>query len=219
MSSGIKVKICGVRTAEAAMVAAESGTDFIGLVFVEGVRRQLQPVDGQALVRSFRIRGHRRGKGGPKIVGLFRNQPAKWVNEVARTVDLDCVQLTGDEDDAYARKMWKPVFRQVRIRPETTREQLDSEVSGHLAAGRTVVLDRFDERVPGGGGRAFDWSVAEGVAIKDGVLLAGGLNPGNVARAVEQLHPWGVDVSSGVETGGHKDPAKIAAFIQAARLA
>jgi phosphoribosylanthranilate isomerase len=219
MSSGIKVKICGVRTAEAAMVAAESGADFIGLVFVEGVRRQLQPVDGQALVRSFRIRGHRRGKGGPKIVGLFRNQPAKWVNEVARTVDLDCVQLTGDEDDAYARKMWKPVFRQVRIRPETTREQLDSEVSGHLAAGRTVVLDRFDERVPGGGGRAFDWSVAEGVASKDGVLLAGGLNPDNVARAVEQLHPWGVDVSSGVETDGHKDPAKIAAFIEAARLA
>jgi phosphoribosylanthranilate isomerase len=111
------------------------------------------------------------------------------------------------------------VFRQVRIRPETTREQLDSEVSGHLAAGRTVVLDRFDERVPGGGGRAFDWSVAEGVASKDGVLLAGGLNPDNVARAVEQLHPWGVDVSSGVETDGHKDPAKIAAFIEAARLA
>ena len=214
-----KVKICSVRTAEAALVAAEAGADFVGVNFVEGVRRQLQPIDGQALVRSFRIRGHRRDEKGPKIVGLFRNQPAEWVNSVARTVDLDCVQINGEEDAAYVRSMWKPVLRQVRVRPEMTPETLAAEVQLHLDAGCTIILDRFDAKVPGGAGKTFDWSVAEGVASRERVLLAGGLTPENVAKAVQQLRPWGVDVSSGVETDGQKDHAKIRAFIEAARSA
>jgi phosphoribosylanthranilate isomerase len=219
MSAQTKVEICGVRTAEAALVAADAGVDFVGIVFVEGVRRQLQPIDGQALVRSFRIRGHRRNEKGPKLGGLFRNQPAQWVNEVARTVDLDYVQLTGEEDDSYARGMWKPVFRQVHVRPETTPEMLAAEVQPHLDAGRVVVLDRYDAKTPGGSGKTFDWSVAEGIASRERVLLAGGLTPENVAKAVQQLRPWGVDVSSGVETDGQQDHAKIRAFIEAARSA
>jgi phosphoribosylanthranilate isomerase len=80
-----------------------------------------------------------------------------------------------------------------------------------------VHLDREDPDVPGGGGVAFDWRSAEGVAGLPNVLLSGGLNPDNVARAIGQVHPWGVDVSSGVETAGQKDPEKIRRFISAAR--
>lgn len=220
MSANTRVKICGLRTAEAAWVAAGAGADFLGFVFVEGVRRQLKAFEGQAVIRSYRTRGDRRDRRrgrGPQVVGLFRNQDAEWVNHVARQMDIDCVQLTGDEDESYARSIHRPVFRQVRISPETTHAGLSATVQTQLDAGRTVVLDRYDEKVPGGGGVSFDWSVAEGVAGREGVLLAGGLTPENVGDAIRQLKPWGVDVSSGVETDGVKDHDKIRAFIEAVR--
>ena len=220
MSADTKVKICGLRTAEAAWTAASAGADYLGFVFVEGVRRQLMAVEGQAVIRSYRTRGDRRDRRrgrGPQVVGLFRNQDADWVNHIARQMDIDCVQLTGDEDDAFARSIHRPVFRQVR--PETTPAELSEMVQTQLDAGRTVVLDRFDAKVPGGGGVSFDWSVAEGVASREGVLLAGGLTPENVGDAIRLLRPWGVDVSSGVETDGVKDHGKIRAFIEAARSA
>lgn len=212
-----KVKICGLRDTENALAAAHAGADFLGFSFVEGVRRQLQPIEGQMIVRGFRIRGFRRGQDGPKLVGLFRNQPADFVNNVARHADLDYVQLCGEEDESYTSAMWKPVFRQVRVREGASPDALAAEVAPHLAAGRFVLLDRYDAKVPGGGGVTFDWAAAEGVASKQGVLLAGGLTPDNVRLAIERLRPWGVDVSTGVESDGVKDPAKIQAFIAAAR--
>ena len=222
MSASTKVKICGLRTAEAAWVAASAGADYLSFIFVEGVRRQLKAVEGQAIIRSYRTRGDRRDRRrgrGPLVVGNFRNQDADWVNHVARQMDIDCVQLTGDEDDAYARSIHRPVLRQIPIRPETTRAELSDLVQAQLDAGRTVVLDHYDAKVPGGGGVSFDWSVAEGVANREGVLLAGGLTPENVGDAIRQLRPWGVDVSSGVETDGVKDHDKIVAFIEAVRAA
>jgi len=212
-----KVKICGLRDTENALAAAHGGADFLGFVFVEGVRRQLQPIEGQMIVRGFRIRGYRRNQKGPKLVGLFRNQPADFVNDVARHVDLDYVQLCGEEDEPYLRRMWKPVFQQVRVKDGTAPGALEAEVSPHLAARRVIVLDRHDEKTPGGAGVTFDWAAAEGVAAKEGVLLAGGLTPDNVRSAIARLRPWGVDVSSGVETDGVKDPEKIKAFIASAK--
>ncbi len=254
-----KVKICGLRDVESALAAADAGADFLGFNFIEGVRRQLQPHDGQMLVRGFRIRGHRRRAGGgaprlrsgqagqasahdvrpepvegprrddgaprlrsgqavqPLLVGLFRNQDAGFVNEVTRMADLDIVHLCGEEDEAYIRSMWKPVFRQVRVRAGTTPGQLAAEVQPHLDAGRYVVLDRYDENTPGGAGVAFDWSAADGVASQERVLLAGGLTPENIRSAITRLRPWGVDVSSGVETDGVKDHDKIRAFVAAAK--
>jgi phosphoribosylanthranilate isomerase len=212
-----KVKICGLRDTENALVAAHAGADFLGLNFVEGVRRQLQPIEGQMIVRGFRIRGFQRKQKGPKLVGLFRNQPVDFVNDVARHVDLDYVQLCGDEDEAYIRKMWKPVFRQVRVKDGSSPGMLAAEVGPHLAARRIVLLDHYDEKAPGGTGVTFDWAAAEGVASNEGVLLAGGLTPDNVRSAIGRLRPWGVDVASGVETDGVMDPEKIKAFIAAAK--
>jgi phosphoribosylanthranilate isomerase len=238
-----KVKICGLRDTESALVAADAGADYLGFNFVEGVRRQLKPTEGQMVIRGFRIRGHRRpadirpiasplGKrtrgpggagrrdrdgGGPALVGLFRNQPADFVNNVARMADLDMVHLCGDEDEAYIRSMWKPVLRQVRVRTGTTAAELSALVKPHVEARRMVVLDHYDENTLGGAGLAFEWSAAEGVASLEGVLLAGGLTPENVRGAIDRLRPWGVDVSSGVETDGVKDHGKIRAFIAAAK--
>lgn len=212
-----KVKICGLRDAENAMVAARAGADFLGLNFVEGVRRQIAPDKGVMIVRDLRVRGIPRGRRAPGMVGLFRNQRAEFVNDVARAADLDYVQLCGDEDEAYIRRMWKPVFRQVRVRDGTTPAELEAAVRPHLDAGRIVLLDHYDEKTLGGAGLAFDWAAADGVASAERVLLAGGLTPDNVRPAIERLHPWGVDVASGVETDGMKDAAKIRAFIAAAK--
>ena len=213
-----KVKICSLRDADTALAAAKSGADFVGVNFVEGVRRQLKVMEGAAVVARYRLRADRK-KYPTKFVGLFRNQPADWVNEVSKRVVLDYVHLCGEEDEAYMRTMWRPILRQVRIRPGTTATALGAEVQHHLDAGRMVVLDHYDEKTLGGAGKTFDWSIAKGIADRDGVLLAGGLDPDNVASAIQMLRPWGVDVSSGVETDGEKDRTKIREFIAAARAA
>ena len=212
--SAPRVKICGLRSAEHAFAAAEAGADLLGFVFVEGVRRQLQPDQGREVISAYRA-AH--GPGGPKLVGLFRNQPADWANDVIRETDLDLAQLCGDETAEYAAALAVPAIRQVLVRPDTIPEQLRRAVTDALDVHEMVVLDRYDPDAPGGTGKAFDWNVAKRVADMCGVLLAGGLGSENVTDAVRMLRPWGVDVSSGVETDGVKDPAKIRAFIAAAR--
>ena len=217
-----KVKICGLRDGDSAFVAASSGADYLGVVLVEGVRRQLSPFHAQEVVRDFRIRARdhrvkRLRQKGPQVVGLFRNQDARWVNTTARQVDLDFVQLNGEEDEAYMRAMWKPVIRQVRIKSDMSREELSDLVDHHLSHDRIVLLDRYDEDQPGGTGKTFDWSIAEDIASREGVLLAGGLDTQNVQSAIQQLNPWGVDVSTGVETDGIKDHSKIRAFVETAK--
>lgn len=211
-----KVKICSLRDAETALSAAKSGADFVGVNFVEGVRRQLKVMEGAAVVARYRLRAPR-NRYPTKFVGLFRNQPADWVNEVSKRVVLDYVHLCGEEDETYMRSMWRPILRQVRIRPGTTADELGAAVQHHLDGGRMVVLDHYDEKTLGGAGKTFDWSVARGVADREGVLLAGGLSPDNVASAIQTLRPWGVDVSSGVETDGEKDRNKIREFIEIAK--
>ncbi len=212
-----RIKICGFRSAGAAVIASDSGADFLGFNFVDGVRRQIQPEQGARIISEYK--GDRDPSHMPGLVGLFRNQDASWVNETSALAGLDYVQLCGDEDDRYIEQMNLPVFRQVRVRPGTTTQQLAGMVSPHLDANRIVLLDHYDKDTPGGSGLSFDWSVAEGLASRDNVLLAGGLNSENVQVAIAQLSPWGVDVSSGVETDGVKDPARIRAFIRAVQNA
>ena len=222
MSYQPKVKICGIRDGDSAVEAVRAGADFLGVVLVEGVRRQLTRFQAQEVVRNYRIRARdhrikRLRQKGAKVVGLFRNQDVRWVNKTAQEVDLDCVQLNGEEDEAYMRAMWKPVIRQVRIKSDMSQDELSDLVDHHLSLDRIVLLDRYEEHQPGGTGKTFDWGVAEGIANREGVLLAGGLYPENVADAIRQLSPWGVDVSTGVETDGIKDHSKIRAFVETAK--
>ncbi|MDP6666248.1 MAG: phosphoribosylanthranilate isomerase [Dehalococcoidia bacterium] len=218
-----QIKICGLRSVEVATVASEAGADFLGFNFVEGVRRQLQPEEGARIIAAFKSgqdASNKPVKVTPaRIVGLFRNQDADWVNRVARDAGLDFLQLNGEEDDGCIETMELPVIRQVRVREGTTPGELDEIVSHHLDAGRIVLLDRYDKDTPGGTGLSFDWAAAEGVASRENVLLAGGLKPENVQSAIAQLAPWGVDVASGVEVDGVKDPARIRAFIEAVQTA
>ncbi|MBI4338038.1 MAG: phosphoribosylanthranilate isomerase [Chloroflexi bacterium] len=216
-----KVKICGLRRLEDMLCAADAGADFVGVVFVPGVRRQVPVEEAAATVAGFRRRW---GQRPPQVVGLFADQPVELVNEVACQVGLDCVQLCGGEPPAYWEQVQRPILKALHVRGDLpAREQIEAlgeklallERMGHLG-----VLDRASDLQPGGLGQPFDWSVARALAAEGNrFLLAGGLTPDNVAEAVQLVGPYGVDVSSGVETDGVKDQAKIRAFLRAARAA
>ncbi len=219
-ASTTRIKICGLRGVDATLAAANAGADYLGFNFVEGVRRQLQPDEGAQIVAEYRAaQSESKSTNRPALVGLFLNQNVDFVNETARNAGLDYLQLCGDEDADYITKIELPIFKMVRVKDGATPTDLDQLVSPLLNAGHGIVLDRLDKEVPGGSGRGFNWSAAEGIANRTNILLAGGLKPENVQSAIAQLSPWGVDVASGVETNGVKDPDRIRAFIDAVRSA
>jgi phosphoribosylanthranilate isomerase len=217
MSISTKIKICGLSSASAAIIASDANADYLGFNFVEGVRRQIQLTDASQILTDYRE--GRQTSNRPGLVGLFRDHDVDQVNETARNLGLDYLQLCGDEDNEYISKVEFPVFKQVWVREGSTPSDVDEMVSPFLSNGHGIILDSFTKGALGGSGKSFDWSSAEGVANREKVLLAGGLKPENVASAIKQLSPWGVDVASGVETDGVKDPDRIRAFIEAARNA
>ena len=209
-------KICGLRDPNSALVAAESGASFLGFAFVEGVRRQLLPERGAEVISEYRKIA---GSDGPKLIGLFANQPADFIDSVAKLCGLDYAQLCGDEPPDFWNGLSIPVIRQVKVRDDLDKPDAVAlalrDVEMALGAGHLAMLDKHVAGALGGTGFSFDWEVAREIARDHKVLLAGGLTPENVAQAIRVAQPWGVDVSSGVETNGQKDPVKIRTFAAA----
>ncbi|HAL47436.1 MAG: phosphoribosylanthranilate isomerase [SAR202 cluster bacterium] len=216
----IIVKICGLRDTEHALIAAESGADLLGFNFVEGVRRQLTEAAAFDVISAYR---DRHGVGGPGLVGLFANQPLEFVNRVVRQCGMDYAQLCGDEPLEYWGDVDATVIRQIRVRDDIERQEALAKVltavGEAVSGGHIVLLDKHQAGALGGTGKSFDWTIAEQVARDYDILLAGGLDPENVSDAISIARPWGVDVSSGVETDGAKDASKIRAFVEAAKTA
>jgi len=213
-SSSTRVKICGIRDKNHALAAVEAGADFIGLVFAPSQR---QVIPAKACEIAIAVK---KSSDATKVVGVFVNALSSQVNELADFCALDWVQLSGDESWEYCREVVKPVIKAIRVDRQSPGE-LYSELS---AGGKLLPPQRFiallDSRVEGkygGTGESFNWNLAKQVAERFPVIIAGGLDPKNVARLIETVRPWGVDVSSGVETGGVKDIAKIRKFIEEVR--
>jgi len=212
-----RVKICGIREKVHALAASEAGADFIGLVFAPSQR---QVTSAQAQEIAGVIKEH---SNTIEVVGVFVNMPAPVVNRTAHSCNLDWVQLSGDESWAYCQQINKPLIKAVRMREGQDPE----EICVHLASGTRMLssqryiylLDSQAKGKYGGTGTTFEWSLTRQVAEQFPVIIAGGLTPENVARAIEITAPWGVDTSSGVETDGVKDTTKIKAFIEAVRRA
>jgi phosphoribosylanthranilate isomerase len=240
------VKICGIRDPETAIETAKAGADFIGLIFAES-RRQVTPQECHDVCEAIRgierrapgvarFDGPEPGevKGAswfgawaeaidtnawrwrPLIVGVFAGMSADEVNDIASAAGLDLVQLSGGEPADFIRKVERPVIRAVHVGETTTADDIYDE-SVELRTAAALLLDTASDRARGGTGERFDWSVAAEAAPRLPFLLAGGLTPENVGEAIAQVRPWGVDVSSGVETDGKKDIEKIRAFIRAAK--
>jgi phosphoribosylanthranilate isomerase len=202
MNARTRIKVCGMRElAEVAGVVA-AGVDAIGLIFVEQSPRYIDPERARDIVKSL----------PPFVdaVGVFVDQEAAAVNEIVRYCGLTKVQLHGAESPAYCAEIACRVMKVFRVRESLTAEDLApyaDEVSAFL-------FDTFQEKVAGGTGQTFAWSLLEKLASPCPVVLAGGLTPENVGEAVSQARPFAVDLNSGVEFApGRKDLAKVRAAI------
>ena len=216
----IRVKICGIGNPGDACVAAEAGADFIGMVFVPERRRRITPGDAKDIVDAVR------GLDGPtpRMAGLFADQPLEEVNDVIAHCGLDAVQLCGQESVEYAAGVECEVIKVVHVpasyRAPDNVPQVAGRVQEYAESGCLVTLDRLVEGIQGGTGQGFNLDVAASLSGRGfSFLLAGGLTPANVGRAISIVRPWGVDVSSGIETIGRKDRRKIRRFIESARHA
>lgn len=211
-----RVKICGIKDKTHALAAVEAGADFIGLVFAPS-QRQVSPAQACEIASAVR-----KSSDATKVVGVFVNTPSSQVNELVDFCVLDWVQLSGDESWEYCCEVARPVIKAIRVDQQSP-EELYAELSDGdklLPPQRFVaLLDSQVEGKYGGTGESFNWDLAQEVAKRFPVIIAGGLDPENVSRLIERVSPWGVDVSSGVETGGVKDTVKIKAFIEAVRKA
>ena len=209
-----RIKICGIREEVHALAAVEAGADFIGFIFVP-TRRQVSPAKAHEIINTVK-----KSSSAIKPVGVFVDTPASEVNKIADFCGLDWVQLSGNESWEYCRQITRPIIKAIRIGPQL-REEINAELTtGFKTLSPQKFITLFDSQVEGkygGTGTTFNWKLAQQVAKEFPVIIAGGLNSENVAQAIEIAAPWGVDTSSGVETDGTKDIAKIKTFIEAVR--
>ncbi|HEX3038752.1 MAG TPA: phosphoribosylanthranilate isomerase [Caproiciproducens sp.] len=199
-----KVKICGLTRMEDILAANQFHPDYIGFVFAKS-RRQVDADTARKLKSAL--------DGGIKAVGIFVNEEINAIASLVQAGILDAVQLHGNEDEGYIAslraKISVPIIKAVSVR---SREQI---LSASCLPCDYLLLDTYVPGEQGGSGKSFDWSVIP--PIKKPYFLAGGLDCRNVADAIKILHPYCVDVSSGVETDGLKDSGKMAEFISKVR--
>ncbi len=213
-------KICGITTVDDAFIAADAGADMLGFIFYNKSPRYVTP-EKAALIAGA-VRGAY-DADAPRFVGVFVDEPAARIQALLDVVGLDLAQLHGSEPPALIRQLCPRAFKAIRPR---TREQAQVALDTYRdtvpddARLPQLLVDAYHPQQLGGTGHTADPGLARWLAGRVRLLLAGGLTPDHVAAAVEQIRPWGVDVSSGVELSpGTKDPARVRAFIQAVRAA
>jgi phosphoribosylanthranilate isomerase len=211
------IKICGMKNAADALVAAEAGADYIGMVFAASPR-QVTPDIAAKITASLQ-----ENKANAMSVGVFVNAPLPIVRKIAAMCRLDWVQLSGDESWEYCRELERPIIKVIKFTGLEPIEIIYNQINeGNKIMGNNqymVLLDTAVKEKYGGTGTTFDWERARPIVEQYQVIIAGGLNAENVGGAIKTLKPWGVDVSTGVETNGVKDMKKIIGFIQAVREA
>jgi phosphoribosylanthranilate isomerase len=207
----VKVKICGITNAKDARIAVEAGADFLGLNFYRGSSRYITPGVAKRIAR--------RVPKKVKIVGVFVNETAERVAEIARNVGLEYAQLHGEESPEVINAVQRTVHVIKAVRVRVGARQLGLQ---RFAAAKAILLDGFDRRARGGTGKTFDWKAAARVGKGRRIFLAGGLNAENAAEAIRIARPYAIDVCSGVEsttTPRKKDARKIGALMDAVNAA
>jgi phosphoribosylanthranilate isomerase len=201
----VRVKICGITRLQDLHAACNAGADALGFVFYEKSPRHVAFDAAAALVREL--------PPFVQSVGLFVNAEPAFIEAVLRAVPLDLLQFHGDETPAACERFGRPYIKAVRVTADTDLLKCAAD----FETARGLLLDAYVPGIPGGTGERFDWSLMPANMPKP-IVLSGGLQPDNVAEAVQQVRPWAVDVSSGVEASkGIKDPHKTAQFIAKAK--
>ena len=202
----VKVKICGITNLDDALFAVESGADALGFVFWEKSLRFVEASAVKSIIKTL--------PPFVSTVGVFVDQEAGRVNEIARQTGLSCVQLHGSETPEFCKLIELRVVKAFRIKQSADILPLSSyDVSAFL-------LDTYSEGILGGTGKVFDWDCAIEAKKYGRIILSGGLTPVNIEEALRKVSPYGVDASSGVELSpGRKDKVKVREFIRLAREA
>lgn len=202
-----RIKICGITQVDSALAAANAGADAIGLVFYAGSSRAVNAAQAAAICAAL--------PPFVSTIGLFVDASADEINAVLNAVPLSALQFHGDEAPDFCARFARPYLKALRMRPDLDLFAATEQFAGASA----LLLDTYRAGVAGGTGEVFDWErVPRELASR--IVLAGGLNPDNVAQAVAQVRPYAVDVSGGVESApGVKDVARIHSFVAAVRRA
>jgi phosphoribosylanthranilate isomerase len=213
----VHVKICGVRSAEAARACVELGASAVGVNLVASSPRCVDRSAALAIARAVHAANDANGGTSKAIVvGVVADMSLDDMRALVRDAELDCLQLHGDETPDTLAALLPHAYKATRIAVAADVERARTYPGEHL------LVDAKVEGLLGGSGTAFDWELVKGLARERRLTLAGGLHPDNVERAVRELRPYCVDVASGVEPAGspgEKDLAKVRAFIEAARRA
>ncbi len=203
-SHTVKIKICGMTSIEDTFLAVNGGADAVGFIFYKKSPRCISANTVKSIVRAL--------PPFVETVGVFVNESAERVNRIAESCDLSAVQLHGDESPAFCKKIRRKVIKAVRVKGK---ESFDGMSSYKVSA---FLLDSYSDQQQGGTGETFDWRLVSEGKKYGPVILAGGLDPSNVAHAIQKVKPYAVDVCSGVERiPGIKDPARLQAFIKAVK--
>jgi len=200
----VRVKICGITNLEDALLAADLGAQALGFIFYSKSPRSIKPEAARDIISNL-----------PPLVlsiGVFVDEEAGVVREVAQTVGLDWVQLHGKESPDYCRTLGRRVIKGFRVQDESSLAVLPD----YRDAVQALLLDTYRPGTPGGTGETFDWELARRAQNYGPIILAGGLTAANISQAITVAQPAAVDVASGVEAGpGVKDPEKLRAFFAA----
>ena len=196
-----RVKICGLTRPEDVQCAVDSGADALGFVFYPPSPRAIEAEQLAELVKSV--------PAFVTVTALFVNPSQEEVQSVLDAARIDLLQFHGDEDDGFCRQFHKSYIKAVRVRQASDMVEACLRFPGALS----LLLDSYKPGVPGGTGESFNWSLIP-EDLNKSIILAGGLDPSNVKTAIQQVRPFAVDVSGGVEASrGIKDASKIKAFM------
>jgi phosphoribosylanthranilate isomerase len=202
----VRIKIGGITNLDDALLAAELGADALGFIFYPKSPRQVAPEVAREIIAQL----------PPFVaaVGVFVDETAAAVQELAARVGLDWVQLHGQESPDYCLSLGRKVIKGFRIKDENSLMELEP----YRDVVQAFLLDTYKKGQAGGTGEIFDWQLARKGKKYGRIILAGGLTSYNVARAIEIAQPQAVDTASGTEAApGKKDPAKVRAFFEAVR--
>jgi len=188
----VKVKICGIRDLESAEVAVDTGADFLGFNFVPKSKRCIDPEKAKKIIDTI----------GKKVrtIGVFQNTPIDEVNNVADALNLDFVQLHGEENEDYIKNIRRKIIKKYDL-------ELNSKMNENISY---LLIDRKIQ----GKGEMVDLNIAKNIAKKHKIFFSGGLTPENVLYVIKKIKPFAVDVAGGIETNGKQDLKKIKMFIK-----
>jgi phosphoribosylanthranilate isomerase len=200
----MKIKICGITNLEDALIAAHMGADALGFIFVKESPRVISADAARDIIKKL----------PPFIItiGVFVDSTEEEIRSIAEQTGIQCIQLHGNESPADYSKISIPVIKAFRVQPDFRAEVL---LQYPAAA---YLLDTYVNGTAGGTGKTFDWDIAISAKAYGRVILAGGLTPNNIGEAIKKVQPYGVDISSGVESvPGKKDKRKLQLLFKAIR--